>query len=325
MSKTDLFSPARYLTSPHLQTILASSQLRKLALGARAEQFDTTSNRHLFESSCGATLECWYQPNPAAKGLVIMIHGWEGSAQSLYMLDSGSYLWQQGYSIVRINLRDHGDTHHLNDELFHSARLNEVAEVVAKITHAWPHKNSYLVGFSLGANFSLRISTHANRYGIVLDRVIAVCPPINPSNTMDTLNDGAAIYEKYFVKKWKRSLIKKALLHSHYNYLDILKPMKSLDEMNDYFISTYTDYPSLKDYFKAYSLPSDLGQQVQLKTLIIAAEDDPVCPVADIQALTTSDMLSIELQPYGGHCGFIQSARLQSWVPQRIHKVLISS
>jgi len=254
-----------------------------------------------------------------------MIHGWEGSAQSLYMLDAGSYLWQQGYSVVRLNLRDHGDTHHLNEELFHSARLNEVAEVVAQITHAWPHDNAYLVGFSLGANFSLRISTHAEQYGIKLNRVIAVCPPINPSNTMNTLNTGAAIYEKYFVKKWKRSLVKKALLHSHYNYLNILKPMKSLDEMNDYFINTYTQYPSLQEYFKAYTLPVDLGQKAQLNTLIIAAEDDPVCPVADVRALTAGPKLSLDLQPYGGHCGFIQSARLQSWAPKRIHEALIQS
>ena len=34
------------------------------------------------------------------------------------------------YDVARLNLRDHGDSHHLNDEIFHSCRIAEVVGAV---------------------------------------------------------------------------------------------------------------------------------------------------------------------------------------------------
>ena len=61
---------------------------------------------------------------------MVLLHGWEGSAESLYVLSLAQLLYQQGFEIVRLNLRDHGETHHLNRELFHSCRLPEVVGAV---------------------------------------------------------------------------------------------------------------------------------------------------------------------------------------------------
>ncbi len=316
------FKPVRGLKSPHIQSILASSKLRKLALGQRAKQFTASSTRHLLETPCGVTLECWHTPHPNPVGMITLIHGWEGSADSLYMLDTGSYLWQKGYSVTRLNMRDHGDTHHLNKELFHSARIEEVSNALAMINKQWPHDRNWLVGFSLGGNFALRVSTLASTYQVSYDEVIAICPPISPSNTMQTLRSGPFIYEKYFVKKWRKSLVKKATLHEHLDYLDDLKQMTSLDEMNDYFIGRFAPYATLSEYFSSYTLPNNLGQLTQLPTRIIATADDPVCPIADIRAIASTDSLSVEEHEYGGHCGFLDSYNLKSWVPARILEII---
>ena len=61
---------------------------------------------------------------------MVLLHGWEGSADSLYVLSLAQLLFEQRFEVVRLNLRDHGDTHHLNRELFHSCRLPEVVGAV---------------------------------------------------------------------------------------------------------------------------------------------------------------------------------------------------
>ena len=56
----------------------------------------------------------------------MLLHGWEGSAESSCVLSLGSLLYSAGYDVLRLNLRDHGGTQRLNREIFHSCRLPEV-------------------------------------------------------------------------------------------------------------------------------------------------------------------------------------------------------
>ena len=60
----------------------------------------------------------------------MLLHGWEGSSDSLYLLSLAQPLFEAGYDVARLNLRDHGDSHHLNEEIFHSCRIAEVVGAV---------------------------------------------------------------------------------------------------------------------------------------------------------------------------------------------------
>ena len=72
--------------------------------------------------------------------LAVLLHGWEGSANSLYLLSLGQQLFDAGYDVARLNLRDHGDSHHLNSELFHSCRIAEVVGAVRELQRQHPGK-----------------------------------------------------------------------------------------------------------------------------------------------------------------------------------------
>jgi len=77
---------------------------------------------------------------------VVLLHGWEGSAESLYVLSLAQLLFARHVEVVRLNLRDHGATHHLNRELFHSCRLPEVIGAVAALQRhfAQPHTAAFM-------------------------------------------------------------------------------------------------------------------------------------------------------------------------------------
>ena len=62
--------------------------------------------------------------------------------------------------MFRLNFRDHGDTHHLNRDLFHSCRIDEVVGAVRAVRRAFATDPVAVAGFSLGGNFALRVALH---------------------------------------------------------------------------------------------------------------------------------------------------------------------
>src|SRR5688572_33143280 len=86
------------------------------------------------------------------RGLAILLHGWEGSAEANYVVSVGGMLHDAGFDVFRLNFRDHGDTFALNRELFHSCRIDEVVGAVAEIVSRHPARATFVVGHSLGGN-----------------------------------------------------------------------------------------------------------------------------------------------------------------------------
>ncbi|PKF61152.1 hypothetical protein CW745_12510 [Psychromonas sp. psych-6C06] len=313
------FKPAWGLKNHHLQSILSSTGPRKLLEKRRAKRLLNSAQPQLLTSPQGVTLLSYLsKAKQPAKGLAIIVHGWEGSADSLYMLATGQRLLDEGYDVARLNLRDHGDTHHLNKALFNSTRLQEVAEAVKSLCAQFGGAHNLLCGYSLGGNFCLRVANIAKQQNIALNQVIAICPLLHPPTTMDRLNNGFPVYEKYFVKKWKRSLFKKLQHHNHFDYGEALAKLTTLDQMNDFFVIDYTEFKSTNDYFEAYSILGDALSDVALPTTIISAVDDPIIPVEQHQQLFPSAWINIELQQYGGHCAFIKNWKFESWLSDRI-------
>jgi predicted alpha/beta-fold hydrolase len=312
------FKPKFGLKNPHVQSILSSVGPRRWLENHRAKIVTNASTHRTLETPQGVKLVYDYTPNPSSKGLAVLLHGWEGSSDSLYVLSAARALFENGYCIARLNLRDHGPSHHLNEKMFNSTLLEEVAEGVKWLCDQHGGAHNLMVGYSLGGNFTLRVSAVAKAMNINLQQAIAVCPVLHPPTTMKALNEGAFIYEKYFVKKWKQSLRKKVALFDQYDFGGQLDKMKSLDEMNDFFINNFTDFETPSLYFEAYAVIGDVLKTLSFPTTIITSADDPMIPTEQLRELYPSDHLNIEVQPYGGHCAFIKNWKLESWASERI-------
>jgi predicted alpha/beta-fold hydrolase len=260
-----------------------------------------------------------YNAAPAAsRGLAILLHGWEGCAESSYQLSTATTLSRAGFDVFRLHLRDHGPSHHLNPELFNSARLQEVVDAVREIQHRYPRDRTFLAGHSLGGNFALRIAARAPGEGIRLTRVVAVCPVLDPKRTMDALEHGSPIYHRYFVHRWKRSLSTKLEHFPELGYGDSLLALRSLGAMNDYFVPHYTEFDDTDSYFSAYALTGETLAGLQVPSHLITSLDDPIIPAGDLKGVARSDCLTIEATRHGGHCGFLMNWRLQGWIELRL-------
>lgn len=316
------FKPPRYLQNRHIQTLMNSQGPRRLR--ARRILNRLSSELLTLQAEDGTRLLAELDHAfPRQSKLMILIHGWEGSSRSAYLVTTTASLLEQGFDVLRVNLRDHGDSHHLNRELFNSTRSPEVASALQRFIAEHDYEHVCLGGFSLGASFALRIAADSG-VELGLDAVVAVCPPIDPARAMQALNQGFFAYERYFFRRWRDSLQRKLHSFPELDYGAELATAKSLDDLNRIFIPRYTQYAKLEDYFAAYALVGKRLSLLAMPAFLIAAEDDPIIPVDDLKRIDPVDSMQIETYRYGGHCGFIESLAARSWVEERIIQILQS-
>ncbi len=300
----------------HIQSVLASSKLRLLRLVGN--NIIKKKQQSVILENKEAKLQGFYTKNDQADTLFILIHGWEGSAHSTYIQLLANHLYKKNKtSVFRLNLRDHGDTHHLNKEIFHSCRLTEVVLAVKEIIQLYPHQKINLCGFSLGGNFCLRVAEKADEYDLPLHKVFAISPPINPKNSMLAI-EKSSFYANYFMHKWQRSLAKKAKIYPQYFDDNQYKTTKSLQKLTDLLIIRHSDYNSIDEYFSGYQITTERLKNIKVPCHIITAWDDPVIPFADFMVADKKQHIHLITCKYGGHCGFINGWTMQSWVEHYI-------
>ena len=316
MQTLESFQPPLLLKNAHVQTILASSRLRTLGPNTMRE----VAREEIIETAAGAKLLGYHsvQNDSRAKGLAILLHGWEGSADSTYVLRCGKILYANGYDIFRLNFRDHGDSHHLNKGVFYAVLLEEVYQAVTQAAGFSRGRPVFLVGFSLGANFVLRILKKCVSVRIAnLSHAVSISPVLNPQKSTTKI-DRIAFIRKYFLAKWRRSLTKKQTLFPElYDFGDLMG-LKTIQALTDALLEKYSDFPTAQDYFNAYSVRGPAIADVDTPTTIIVAQDDPIIPINDFYDLKLNKHIRLVIHPHGGHNGFITGFKLQSWYENEI-------
>jgi len=240
---------------------------------------------------------------------VVLIHGWLGNDGSSYVRSAGARLWQAGFNTVRMNLRDHGDTEELNQDLYNSARTVEVVDLVDQYRQR-NAGDTAVIGFSLGGNFALRV---ARDTGLP---ALAVCPAIDPGDTLHQIDHGpgALVYRNYFVRKWRASLVRKAqAFPARYDFSRAFT-LRSVSALTDFFVRHHSDFSSTATYFDAYDLSGNALAGVS--ATILAAKDDPIIPHATIRSLPRS--LDIVETDWGGHNAFLSDWTLASWCDEYV-------
>jgi uncharacterized protein len=309
-----------WLRDPHLQSVLAALPLRERLVWRRSGAALAGTRREVLDCGEGVRLLVEHTPqfDDASARLAVLIHGWEGSAGSLYMVSVAARLARAGFRVVRLNLRDHGDSQHLNPEMFHSCRLDEVVRAVGVLQRRFPAERLHLGGFSLGGNFALRVAARAPAAGLRIEKVVSVCPVLDPRETLRALDGGLPQYRLYFLRKWRRSLERKRAAFPALYEFGPLGRFRTLREMTDFFVCNFTEYPDLETYLRGYAVTGDRLAALDVPTEILLADDDPVIPVRDAAHLARCPALTLRRSARGGHCGFLSDYRLVSWLDEYV-------
>ena len=320
-----------WLRSPHLQSLISTSPLRRARGALLLRRSGAVSKPYIVDGGDGVRLEGVHSrlPGVEPRGLALLLHGWEGSAESSYMRLTAAHLLGAGFEVFRLNFRDHGDTHHLNQALFHSNRIDEVINAAADVANrflAGSSRPMVVAGYSLGGNFALRVALRAHAAGLPLARVAAVCPLLDPGVTMTRMEQGLPFYIRYFEQSWRASLRRKRDRFPQYYDFDDRVLKLEMRELTRWMVERHTDFDTLDDYFNGYAVAGDRLAGLQVPVDLLTAEDDPVIPVEEFHALQLPDTALIEIARWGGHCGFLETPKLdgyaERWVAARLSAAL---
>lgn len=323
------FLPPRWLRNGHLQSALSSSQLRQRRGAERLAALGATAHELMLDGGNGVRLQAWHSqlPGRAPRALALLLHGWEGSAESGYMRMAAAQLLAHDIAVVRLNFRDHGNTFHLNPGLFHSARIDEVVQATADLASRHASLPLLAAGYSLGGNFALRLGLRAPQAGIALQRVVAVCPVLDPARTMESMEQGSGFYSRYFHRKWTASLRRKrSLFPEQMAGCDERVLAQDLRALTDWLVRRHAGFDDVEQYFQAYSVAGQRIAGLQVPASVLMAADDPVIPVDSFSDWPLPAHSQLQISRWGGHCGFIENLRgdgySERWLAAQMCKAL---
>lgn len=327
-----LYQPHKLLRNGDLQTVLGRHIPQDAGLVNEGEQmvlFDAGPDRTGFQQAQAVRLLGFYTPGrnvtespPEPKGLVMLLHGWEGDSHSAYNLILGSALLRAGYDVVRLNMRDHGPTHHLNRGLFFATLIEEVHAATQQAGLLAAGKPFFIIGASLGGNFVVRMALrHAHSPIPNLHRAIAVNPVLNPLRTC-LLLDNHRLLRRYFRRRWSESLSKKQQLFPDLYDFTSLSSVPTIWEMSDWVTKSMSSFSGVEEYLDAYAVHPVEFQHLTAPLTILTAANDPLIPSDDIAALPSHPHLQVHILPHGGHVGYNDLFPLRNCLPDLIRILL---
>ncbi len=299
------FRPRRPFLNGHTQTIAGNFLPRRNLLPPAEER--------LFNVEPGVQVLChchWQAERKTAMTLVI-VHGLEGSSDSQYVVGTGSKAWDAGMNVVRMNMRNCGDTEHLGPTLYNSSMSADVGVIAKTLIADDDLQKLAFVGYSMGGNLVLKLlgewgsdAPHQVKAGV------GVSPAVDLAPSADALHDPAnRIYEWKFLRGLRRRLRRKAALFPGRYDLRHLRGMRSLRDFDDRITARYSGFRDAQDYYTR-AAAARVVEHIAVPTLVLHSLDDPfirVLPPTREKLLQNPYITYVETAR-GGHCAFLADA-----------------
>jgi hypothetical protein len=241
---------------------------------------------------------------------VVLVHGLEGSSNSRYLQGIAARAFAAGMNVIRMNMRNCGNTDALTPTLYHSALSADVGAVVTHFSNRHNLTRVALVGYSMGGNLVLKL---AGEWGVhpPLVAVATVCPAVDLAAGSDALHEPVnRIYEWRFLRGLMRRYRLKAHLFPDRYQLDGFGPIRSLREFDHKIVARYCGFSSADDYYYR-AASARVVDRIAVPTLILRALDDPFIrftPETRARILANPHIIMVET-PLGGHCAYLSSDR----------------
>lgn len=299
------FTPHPLFTNGHTQTVGSYLWPRRHELHAHRRD-----QERMFEIEPGVRIlaHCRWQKEPRACPVMIIVHGLEGSSESVYVLGTAEKAFHAGFSTIRLNMRNCGDTEHLTPTLYNSGLSGDLRAVVGELIERDRLENIFLVGVSMSGNMVLKFAGEEN--GHIPQEVSGVCA-ISPSVELSSCAAAIErrenwIYQQRFMKSLRERIRQKQKLYPELYDTTDLHLVRTIRQFDERFTTADGGYQSADDYYqRASSLP--LIRYIQQPALIIHAQDDPFIPFDPLRDPSIADNPYVLLlaPKHGGHVGFL--------------------
>ena len=327
---TSSFRPAWWLPGPHLQTIWPVLAGARLETRLRRERLELPDGDFLdldWASAGPGSLDPGVRDSragavpPADQGLVILLHGLEGSSHSHYLVHLINRLGRLGMEGVVVHFRGCSGEPNRLARSYHAGDTADLAYVVAQLRARFPGRTLAAVGYSLGGNVLLKWLGETGPEN-PLQCAAAISVPFRLARAADRLERGASrIYQRHLLARLKAGArLKLDRTDFPYSAAQIDR-LRSLREFDALITAPLHGFQGVEDYYRRASSAGYL-HAIAVPALIVHARDDPFI---DPGAIPTVDTLSptttLELSATGGHVGFVSGTgplRPRYWLSGRL-------
>ena len=316
------FVPAWFLRGPHAQSIWGRLVRPRRRVALRREVLQTPDGDELVVDHLDAV---------SAKAHFILLHGLEGSTNSVYIQGTLAAIAARGQAATAINFRscarDPRQLSHMlpnrRPRFYHSGETEDFDFVVRTMSARMPDTPLLAFGASLGGNATLKwLGEHPGQKLITAAATLSV--PYDLGAGAKYMEQGAG---PFYVSRFLRTLKKKVQrvveeFPETGKILDVDRIMKarSFREFDDSATAPLHGFKDADDYYTRSSSLQYLSR-ITTPTLCISADDDPFLPrdVLDRAKSSASPSVEFRITRGGGHVGFISGAapwRLLYWAEE---------
>ncbi len=305
--------PPRTQMGGHLQTIIPN-------VFRRVEPVAFVRER--LELADGDFLDLDHSFPTNKRGLLIIGHGLEGSADRPYVRGMAHYFGRRGYRICSINFRSCSGQLNRLARMYHHGDYPDLAAVIEHLRARHPQLHISYVGFSMGGNIGLnyvaRMPQEAKQN---LSRMVAFSSPLSLGDSIAALDSRIGkVYSSRFWKALGDKLQQKAALHAIPN-LEVLDRVGEWDAFDRAFslpLHGYDDTAVPEDFYGDVSPVAHLDA-IEVPTLIVQALNDPMLGgrCYHTASAKTNPRLTIEHPAEGGHVGFALPKVSYTWSEAR--------
>jgi hypothetical protein len=213
-----------------------------------------------------------------------------------------------GMNVVRMNMRNCGDTEHLGHTLYNSSMSADVGAIARTLIAEDGLQKLAFVGYSMGGNLVMKLlGEWGNHVPQEVKACVGVSPAMDLAECVDALHEAAnRIYEWKFLSGLRRRTRRKAVLFPNRYDVSLLEGMRTLRDFDDQITARYSEFRSADDYYER-AASSKVLDRIAVPALIIHALDDPFIrqlPGTLDKLLHNPNITYLETR-HGGHCAFL--------------------
>lgn len=291
------YQPPLFLFNGHLQMIWANLCRQVPEVAYQRERIDTPDGDFLdLDWAC-----------IDAEKLVLLSHGLEGHSQRPYTLGMAAALKRRGWDVLAWNFRGCSGVPNRLPRFYHSGDSADLSVVVDHVLQRCTYRVICLVGFSLGANLTLK---YLGEGGEQLDERIkcgvAFSVPCHLASGAARLNAWEnTLYLRRFMQQLRHKVEAKVRLRPGELDVEGLGALRTFQQFDDRYTAPLHGFKDADDYWHKSSSKAYLGA-IRVPTLIVNARNDsflaPECyPVEEAEG---SEFVYLERPQQGGHVGF---------------------
>ena len=313
-SLTPPFRPAWYCLGRHLQSVWGYYLRKRPRIPWRRERWDTPDGDFLDVDFLDAD-------EPDAPTLLVL-HGLEGSADSHYVRGAAARARALGWRTLALNYRSCSGEPNRNPRFYHCGETGDPGFVAGRILERFSGP-LVLAGFSLGGNVLLKwLGERGDGVSARIRGAACISASINPAACAKVLDSVAGyFYRWHLLSSVKRKAERFVKLHPGLIDIEGVRRARTFHHFDRLVIAPLYGFRDELDYYEKADASPYLPH-IRVKTLILAAEDDPIVPphVFPHDQVAESDWLSGVLVKNGGHVGFVAGGNPRSpayWAEER--------